>query len=317
MIKRKAWWLSLFVFLFGLLLVSPVQAAIDNIVVVPQTNGTQTDRFQMIVKPGEQRQLKVTLTNFASTPQTITMVPRNATTSAQGKILFDRSGKVTGAPDFRKMVVQQRLTIAARKTKTVTIPLKVARQPFKGLLIGGLHFYTSSNATAAVDIPVWLTETNRSVTPKLALNGVTAKTYGGQPYLIVNLENRRGALLKNVTVDLKIKHYGFFGLGNSTTSYVQTYKNFAPYSLLPLAWGRDNTPVKSGRYAITGTITSQGQQWYLKQRVVLSRTAAKKANAQATNLTQDYTWLLLVVVGLLIVLNGVIIAVIIRRRRQR
>lgn len=226
-------------------------------------------------------------------------------------------GKVKGAPDFRQMVHRQQITLAARKTKTVTVPLKVAHQSFSGLLIGGLHFYAADEASGAVDVPVWLTETNRSVTPKLTLDGVTAKTYGGQPYLIVKLENRRGALLKNVTVDLKITRYGFLGLGKRTTSYVQTYKNFAPYSLLPLTWGRANTPVKSGRYTITGTVTSQGQQWYLKQRAVLSRAAAKKANAQATNLTQDYTWLLLTVVAVLIVFNGVIIVVIIRRRRQR
>lgn len=316
MIKRN-YWLGLLLLLFSLLMATPAQAAIENIAIVPQTNGTQTERFQMIAKPGEQRELKVMITNFANVPQTLTMVPRNATTSAQGKLLFDRPGQISGAPDFRQMVQRQRLTIAARKTKTVTIPVKVARQSFKGLLIGGLHFYAADDHTAAVDVPVWLTETNRSVAPKLALNGVTAKTYGGQPYLVVNLENRRGALLKNVTVDLKIKHYGFFGLGNSTVSYVQTYKNFAPYSLLPLTWGRDNTPVKSGRYEITGTVTSQGQQWYLKQRAVLSRAAAKKANAQATNLTQDYTWLLLVVVVVLVGLNGVVITVIIRRRRRK
>ncbi|MFC6171137.1 WxL protein host-binding domain-containing protein [Loigolactobacillus jiayinensis] len=215
------------------------------------------------------------------------------------------------------MVKPQRYQLAAKESRTVTVTVHVAKTGFNGLLIGGLHFYMASNSSAAVDIPVWLTETNKSVTPKLALAGVDARTYSGQPYLIVNLENRRGALLKNVTVDLKIKHYGFLGIGSTTSSFVQTYKNFAPYSQLPLTWGHAGNPVKSGRYQITGTITSQGKQWYIKQRAVLDRSAAKAANDKATNLTQDYTWLLLVVVGLLVVLNAVIVVVIVRRRKRK
>ncbi|MFL2030313.1 WxL protein peptidoglycan domain-containing protein [Loigolactobacillus zhaoyuanensis] len=311
-------WLLLAALLLGLLLhAAPTQAAIDNIAVVPQTSGANTERFQLIAKPGATRQLKVTLTNFASNAQTITMAPRNATTTSQGKILFNRTGKISGAPDFRQMVKVQRYTLAAKESRTVTITVRVAQAKFSGLLIGGLHFYVASNSSAAVDVPVWLTETNKSVTPKLALAGLDAQTYGGQPYLIVNLENQRGALLKNVTVDLKIKHYGFLGIGSTTSSFVQTYKNFAPYSRLPLTWGRSGNPVKSGRYQVTGTITSQGKQWYIKQRAVLDSKTAKAANAKATNLTKDYTWLLLLVVGLLVALNAVIVVVIIRKRKQK
>lgn len=303
---------------FGLLLVTkPATAAINNIAVVPQIAGDHTERFQLIAKPGTTRQLKVTITNFASTSQTVTMAPRNATTSAQGKVMFDRTGKVSGAPDFRQMVKPQRYKIAAREKKIVTIKLQVPQRRFNGLLIGGLHFYTADGSAASVDVPVWLTETNRSVAPKLVLADLGAHTYNGQPYLLVNLENRRGALLKNVTVDLKIKHYGFLGIGNSTSSFVQTYKNFAPYSRLPLTWGRDNNPVKSGRYQITGTITSQGKQWYIKQRAVLSRAQAKQANDKATNLVKDYTWVLLLVVAGLVVVNGVIIIWILRKRKRK
>jgi len=100
--KLHKGWLLLAALLLGLLLhAAPTQAAIDNIAVVPQISGAHTERFQLIAKPGATRQLKVTLTNFASTPQTVTMAPRNATTSTQGKVLFNRNGKVSGAPDFR------------------------------------------------------------------------------------------------------------------------------------------------------------------------------------------------------------------------
>ncbi|MBW4803492.1 WxL protein host-binding domain-containing protein [Loigolactobacillus coryniformis] len=314
--KLNYWFLALLAFVL-LLTGKPALAAINNVAVVPQISGEHTERFQIIAKPGATRELKVTLTNFAATSQTITMTPRNATTSAQGKILFNRTGKVSGAPDFRQMVTARQYKIAAHTKKLVTIKVQVPPQKFSGLLIGGLHFYTANNSAMAVDIPVWLTETNRSVAPKLALAGVTAQTYNGQPYLLINLENRRGALLKNVTVDLKIKHYGFLGIGSTTNSFVQTYQNFAPYSRLPLTWGRDNNPVRSGRYQITGTITSQGKQWYIKQRVVLPRAAAKQANAKATDLVEDHTWVLLLVVGVLVAVNVVIVIGILRKRKQK
>ncbi|MFD0898033.1 WxL protein peptidoglycan domain-containing protein [Loigolactobacillus binensis] len=315
--KKLNYWLLALAFLVLLLAGQPVIAASNNIAVVPQITGSHSERFQLIVKPGTTRKLQVTLTNFAATSQTIVLTPRNATTSAQGKIGFTRAGKLNEAPDFRQMVTPQRYKLAAHAKKLVTIRLQVPPQKFSGLLIGGLHFYSATDHAAVVDVPVWLTETNRSVPPRLALAGITARTYGGQPYLLINLENRSEALLKKVTVDLKITHAGLLGIGSTTNSFVQTYPSFAPYTQLPLVWGRAKNPVQSGRYQITGTITSQGKQWSIKQRTVLTRAAAKQANAKASNLVQDYTWLLLLVIGLLIVVNVLVIAKIIRKYKRR
>lgn len=83
-----------------------------------------------------------------------------------------------------------------------------------------------------------------------------------------------------MTVDLKIKHYGFLGIGSTTNSFVQTYQNFAPYSRLP-------------------------------------RAAAKQANAKATDLVEDHTWVLLLVVGVLVAVNVVIVIGILRKRKQK
>ncbi|MFT8412630.1 MAG: DUF916 domain-containing protein [Schleiferilactobacillus perolens] len=68
-----------------------VSADISSVSVTPMIEGSDvTDRFQLIVKPGQTRKITVSFTNFGSSPITLAVVPRNAATSGEGKIVYSR-----------------------------------------------------------------------------------------------------------------------------------------------------------------------------------------------------------------------------------
>lgn len=74
---------------------SEVRADISNVSVTPIIDSSDiTDRFQLIVKPGDVRSVTVSFTNFSSSPIVLKAVPRNASTSDQGKIIYSQDTDV-------------------------------------------------------------------------------------------------------------------------------------------------------------------------------------------------------------------------------
>lgn len=296
-----------------------VSADISNVSVTPMIEDSSiTDRFQLIVKPGQRRKVTISFTNFGSLPLTLRAVPRNASTSDQGKIIFSQ---VVSAGDnklqfaFADMTDAQTIRLDAQQTKDVTFTIKAPNSPFIGVIMGGIFVYDASQGaqTGSVAVPVWLTQTNKAVGGSLLLAGINAKAVDQQPYMYVNLSNTQPGIMKNVVVHMSIRRNGFMewlNLGLKPMTADLKYDNVAPNSRIPVAFNQKQTPIKPGNYVVEGTAQTGKTKWKFGGTYSISQAEADKVNKASKNLVYDYTWAyLLGIVGLVVLIIVVLLLI--------
>lgn len=122
-----------------------VSADIKGIAVTPLISDSEiTDRFQIISKGSEVRKIKISISNFNSGTTNLKVVPTNATTSSDGKIIFTdkvKRGDFGLQDSFAKMTNGKTVRIKSNQTKDLEFSIKLPAHKIKGLIIGGFNIY--------------------------------------------------------------------------------------------------------------------------------------------------------------------------------
>jgi hypothetical protein len=301
-------------------------ADVSNVSVTPMIEDSSvTDRFQLIVKPGETRRVTISFTNFGSSALNLAVVPRNASTSADGKVIFSRDvsagdNKLQFA--FKDMTPRRTVHLDSQQTKDVTFTVKVPKSPFIGIIMGAFYVYDAQAGPSggSVAVPVWLTQTNKAVGGILLMSGISASAVNQQPYLYVNLSNTQPGIMKNVVVHMRIRRNGFMewlNLGLKPMTADLKYDTIAPNSLIPVAFNQKQTPIKAGNYVVEGTARTGKTQWKFGGTYSISQAEADKVNKASKNLVYDYTWAYLLGIGGLVLLIIVVLLLIHFQLRYR
>ena len=299
--------------------IGTVHADVSNVSVTPMIEDSNvTDRFQLIVKPGQVRKVTVSFTNFGSSDVTLAVVPRNASTSDDGKIIYSRNmsagdNKLQFA--FKDMTKPRRVHLSAQQTKDVTFSISLPKSPFLGMIMGAFFVYDSQQGPNAgnVSVPVWLTQTNKAVGGTLLLSGISTTSVNQQPYLYVNLSNTQPGIMKNVVVHMSIRRNGFMewlNLGLKPMTADLKYDTVAPNSRIPVAFNQKQTPIKAGNYVVEGTAQTGKTKWKFGGTYSISQAEADKVNKASKNLVYDYTWAyLLGIIGLVVLIVVVLLLI--------
>lgn len=181
-----------------------------------------TSYFDLRVEPGEVYHLEVELTNDTNQEVTVITAANSAITNDNGvadyshkKTEKDSSAEVTFS-EISKM--PEEITLPPNSKKIVECILTMPEQLFDGYILGGLYFEqkegaseeSKKNAIVAVGnrfsyiIGVLLSETDKEVKPELALNDVRATKSNGNNQVIMNIQNKQAAMIKNLTVDAEL-----------------------------------------------------------------------------------------------------------------
>lgn len=321
-------WIIGIAFAFGLLIASTgtTEADISNVSVTPMIEDSSiTDRFQLIIKPGQERRITISFTNFGSSAVTLAVVPRNASTSDDGKVVFNKNvsagdNKLQFA--FKDMTERREVHLDAQQTKDVTMTVKSPKSPFLGLIMGAFYVYDEQAGPSAgsVAVPVWLTQTNKAVGGTLLLSGISTSAVNQQPYMYVNLSNTQPGIMKNVIVHMNIRRNGFMewlNLGLKPMTADLKYDIIAPNSLVPVAFNQKQTPIEAGNYVVSGTAKTGKTQWKFGGTYSISQAEADKVNKASKNLVYDYTWAYLLGIGGLVLLIIVVLLLIHFQLRYR
>lgn len=296
-----------------------VQASMSDISATPMIEDNDvTDRFQLIVQPNETREITISFTNYSDATQTIMAQPTNATTSDVGKIQYTKvvkAGQNNLKYAFADMAEAKKITLKPQATKDVTFKIKIPGGKFKGLILGGYNIYEADHLpnSSTVNVPVYVTETNKAVGGVLILKNISAAATNSQPHLYANLSNNQPGLMKNVDVHMTIERKGlaeFFHLGLKPMITDQTYKNIAPNSTVPIGFNQKQTPIKPGTYVVNGNAQSGKTKWKFSGKYHISKAQAEKVNKASTNLIYDKTWIFLLVIGGVVLLIIILIILI-------
>lgn len=287
------------------------KADIDGLTVTPLIGDSDiTDRFQIIGKSGSERTLQVSLSNFGIRKLYLKVVPTNATTSMDGKIVYTdnvKAGQFGLKYAFADMTKSQSVTIGPNKTKDLKFKVKLPEGKIKGLVLGGFNIYsTDSQVGGNADIPVWLTDDNKAVGGVLSLYNLSLDVIRKKPHVIINLQNKEPGMMKNVIVHTTVKRKSWldrFNLGPKTMTADLTYPKVAPNSRIPVDFDQNTTPISAGTYVVKGAARSGKATWTFHKTYHITQEQANDINKRCKGLiynkTTTYILIVLVLVSLI------------------
>lgn len=285
-----------------------VKADIDGLTVTPLIGDSDvTDRFQIIGDSNSERTLEISLSNFGIRRLHLEVVPTNATTSMDGKIVYTddvKAGQYGLKYAFSDMTKSQKVTLAPNKTKDLKFKVKLPSKKINGLVLGGFSIRSLNNDVhGTADVPVWLTDDNKPVGGILSLHNLSLDVIDKKPHIIVNLQNKEPGMMKKVIVHVTVKRKSWldrFNLGPKTMSADLTYPKVAPNSRIPVDFDQNTTPIQAGKYVVKGAARSGKATWTFHKTYTITQDQANDINKRCKGLIYNKTTTYILIVCVLV-----------------
>lgn len=285
-----------------------VKADIDGVTVTPLIGDSDiSDRFQIIGKPGSTRTLKISLSNFGIRQLRLRIVPTNATTSMDGKIVYTdtvKAGQYGLKYAFADMTKPQTIRLKAGKTKDVSFKVKLPEGKIDNLILGGFNIYSVGHEVGgSADVPVWITDSNKPIGGIVTLHNLALDVIGKKPHIIINLQNKEPGIMKNVIVHMTVKRKSWldrFGWGDKKMVADLTYPKVAPNSRIPVDFDQNTTPIKAGTYVVKGAARSGKATWTFHKKYTITQDQANNINKRCKGLIYNKTTTYILIVCVLV-----------------
>lgn len=296
-----------------------------------QLNGVAS-YFDLLITPGTKRDLQVRVTNSTNTEKKLVVTLTNAYTQSNGEISYqpnnqqDESLKVPLTSLSSKP--KQNVTLKAKETQTVTIPMTMPKTAFKGVKLGAVYILDKEtyageskgsmtlNNRFATSIGVKL-QTNKQamheVTPRVRLRAIKPGIDRGKAAVFATLQNDQPVYFTGMHIDAKITQRG--------KSEVLMKQSVAKYAMAPnsnfdYAIHSDKA-LAPGEYTLYLTATTQKHSWTFKRNFAILAAEAEKINkAAGLKLEPQRNWLLIGAIAGVIVLLILVLILWWRKRRR-
>lgn len=310
MIKKILCLMSIMLFAIVSFIATPkvANADINGITVTPLIGDSDvSDRFQIVGKPGAKRSLTISISNFGIRALTLRVVPTNATTSMDGKIVYTdnvKAGQYGLKYAFADMTKPQTVRVKANATKDITFKVKLPSGEIDNLILGGFNIYDASKHVGGnADVPVWITNGNKPVGGIVTLHNLSLDVINKKPHIIVNLQNKEPGMMKNVIVHMTVKRKSWldrFNLGPKTMSADLTYPKVAPNSRIPVDFDQNTTPIQAGKYVVKGAARSGKATWTFHKTYTITQDQANDINKRCKGLIYNKTTTYILIVCVLV-----------------
>lgn len=287
---------------------STVKADITGLTVTPLVGDSDvSNRFQIIGKSDSERTLRISIANFSIRRLKLLIVPTNATTSMDGKIVYTdnvKAGQYGLKYAFSDMTKSQKITIKPNKTKDLKFKIKLPDGKVNGLVLGGFSIRPlNSDVGGTADVPVWITDDNKAIGGVLSLHNLSLDVINKKPHIFVNLQNKEPGMMKNVIVHATVKRKSWldrFGLGDKKMIADLTYPKVAPNSKIPVDFDQNTTPIKAGEYVVKGAARSGKATWTFHKTYTITQDQANNINKRCKGLIYDKTTTYILIVCVLV-----------------
>lgn len=310
MSRKFLYFLSVFLFTMSIFVLTPniVKADINGLTVTPLVGDSDvSDRFQIIGNSDSERTLRISLANFGIRKLRLVIVPTNATTSMDGKIVYTddvKAGQYGLKYAFADMTHSKKITIEPNKTKDLTFKIKLPDQKIKGLILGGFSVRVlNDDVSGTADVPVWITDDNKPVGGILNLHNLQLDVIQKKPHIIINLQNKEPGQMKKVIVHMTVKRKSWldrFNLGDKKMVADLTYPKVAPNSRIPVDFDQNTTPIKAGTYVVKGAARSGKATWTFHKKYTITQDQANNINKRCKGLIYNKTTTYILIVCVLV-----------------
>ncbi len=238
-----------------------------------EAENEQSSYYDLKVKPGEEKLLKVRVTNGSDHEITISQEANTATTNDNGLTSYEnkKSKDSSLKVPFSEIAhfEAKNLKIAKNKTVITNLIIHIPDKKFDGVILGGLRFENvhakqleKSDETVirnniAYTIGVVLSENEKKIDPKMQLNSVEPIQKNYRTFINFNLQNIAPRIIKELNVDSKVF---LLSDGEEKLAYSSEKDNMrmAPNSNFNYGIDTKNTKLVSGNYKLKISGTADG-----------------------------------------------------------
>ncbi|EOL42873.1 DUF916 and DUF3324 domain-containing protein [Enterococcus caccae] len=281
--------------------------------------------FDLRVVPGEKQILSVELINDTQEDVTIQASANSAITNDNGIVDYsysDTKKDSSAAFTFSEIAkMPKNIVLPKKSSKIMECIVEIPEESFDGYVLGGLYFEQKGEAeekskgALAVGnrfsyvVGVLLSETDKEVKPELALNKVQATQLNGNNAVIMNLQNKKPAMVKKLQLDAKLYYE------NETKPRYENHQEslaMAPNTNFNYKIDLKEQPFIAGNYTVKIKANDGYKDWTWEKTFVIKEKEAKKYNATAINLPPNpklgFPWTLVISIGagILVVILGII-----------
>ena len=281
--------------------------------------------FDLRVVPGEMQTLSVELTNDTEEDVMVYASANSAITNDNGIVDYSYndakkdSSAVFTFSEIAKM--PKEIILPKKSTKIVECVVEIPKESFDGYVLGGLYFEQKedkeekSQGALAVGnrfsyvVGVLMSETDQEIKPELALNDVKATQITGNNAVIMNIQNKKPAMIKKLQLDTKLYYE------NETKPRYENHQEslkMAPNTNFNYKIDLKEQPFVAGNYTVKIKANDGYKDWSWERKFEIKEKEAKKYNATAINLSPDqrnsFPWIVVISIGagILIVILGII-----------
>lgn len=279
--------------------------------------------FDLMVVPGQEQDLTVTITNASATKETYIVEVNPAITSAGGVIDYSKKNATIDktVPFSIKSIASisdKEITVAAHGEKKVTIHLSVPEKEFDGTVLGGIIVYKKNSSDSSRKqnengvqirniykyvLAISLKENDKKIVPELKLASVFPKESDYKPVIVAELYNQKPVVLGSIDLVADIYKEG------QNKAYIHHENKsllMAPNSKMNYEFGLDGNRLKAGNYTIDISVKAEENKysWHFTKKFTINKEEKNKINSNSVFEDSEGTdWILIslvIVVGILL-----------------
>lgn len=313
--------------------------------VIPTNQVHENEGFwDLIMQPGASQTLEVKISNSSSVDYTLNTAVTNATTSANGQVIYIPNSKDKGKAvvNYQDNVsVAKSVTVPAKGSITVPITVNMPNNDINGVAAGAVVFTESDSLVKAskastsdssqvanrfqYSLGLVMRQHGESdiIPADLTMDSAAMKTYYAHTVVDAHLVNHAAGFVNNMYVDAKVT-------GPTDFTYENAQMQMAPNSDFHLqmpALNKKNYDInlKPGKYTLKMVVygdqkadgqykaalpnkgtANYGQRWTFTRHFTVSANKANDINKQSGYQTpKSYTWIwITIVVSLMLLVSG-------------
>lgn len=335
---KATWWLlplfSLFLFFFP----SVAQAEETlSFYVTPEFSESQiegsTSYFDLNLDAGETENLSLKLQNASSEPIRVQVTPHTAYTNVHGVVEY---GKDAQEPDNSLLFSLDELIdpsgvieLAGNETKTITVPLHMPEESFKGFLAGGLRITevkeeqeeTASNEEGvaiknefAYVIGVVVSNSRDSVQPDLDLLAVFADQLNYRNVISATIQNFTPTFVNRMAVEATVQRVGEDEVLYEASDEMM---QMAPNSHFDFPISLEGDRFVAGDYVLKLRATSGEEEWSWERTFTIEADEARSLNQADVTIDTRLNWWMIGSIVMIVLLLGIVLYLIIQKKEAR
>lgn len=291
--------------------------------------------YDLRMKPNQEQDLALELTNTSDKKQQVTLQINDATTNELGDIDYSDRSKIVARDKSLKLGLkdiasaESEITIPAHETITTTVHLKMPEDQFNGMILGGIKVFSTEKrnkdqaatnqqdqASKTYIVAVKLTETDTPITAKLNLLNVFSVKESKKNLIKATIQNDQAVNLEDIELTAKVYKDNSDKLSFQTqlTGY-----RMAPNSSLTFIIDDEHQVLQPGSYQVAiaakSKATNQEWQWDKEVKIMSAEDKEKDSLTESKENLMFYTIIFVSTFVLLLLL--LLILLILRKRKEK